>query len=117
MGVHLSCKVIVDDPLDFQGLIGPHREHIFRVHRLPIHCVRCRIIFENEAQLTSHQRLPEMCALSSAGLPEGFTKEQEQELRKRKAKTQSDEDYWRAMFMILFPHDDAAAVPTPCKSP
>ncbi|KAF4441589.1 hypothetical protein F53441_11993 [Fusarium austroafricanum] len=89
------------------------KEHIFRVHRLPIHCVRCRKSFENDAQLTAHQRLAEMCALSTADLPEGFTKEQEKELRRRKSKRQSDTDHWRAMFMILFPDDDERSIPTP----
>jgi len=48
-------------------------------------------------------------------LVEGFTKDQETRLRSRK-KAQADttdEDKWREIYMILFPDDDEASIPSP----
>lgn len=48
---------------------------------------------------------------------EGFNKDQEKKLRSRKKATAdtTDEDKWREIYMILFPDDDLASIPTPCK--
>ncbi|KAH8897567.1 hypothetical protein GQ53DRAFT_759818 [Thozetella sp. PMI_491] len=55
------------------------------------------------------------CSVQSAELPEGYNKEQEKTLRKRKKIDCSEEQRWRDMYMVLFPDDGEDMIPTPCK--
>lgn len=92
------------------------REHVLRQHCLPIHCHRCYTIFTIETDLAVHQRLPQGCEVKVVELLEGYNKEQEKLLRKRKRGLGSEEDKWKDMFKCLFPDDNEDIIPTPCKS-
>ena len=81
--------------------------------------MRCWEIFRVEHHLSAHLQKEPPCEVSENRTPvEGFTKDQERRLRSRKkalADT-TDEDKWREIYMILFPDDDPATIPSPCKS-
>ena len=49
---------------------------------------------------------------------DGFSKEQERQLRSRKKsdKNMTDAERWRETYLILFPDDDPATIPSPCES-
>ncbi|KAJ3548084.1 hypothetical protein NM208_g1181 [Fusarium decemcellulare] len=95
------------------------KEHVYRRHELPILCLRCHETFETDQQLELHQRQPQICEIQDTELPEGLTKKQKEALRQRKkpSKTgepsRSDEDQWRDVYKILFPHDPEDAIPSP----
>ncbi|KAK9780029.1 putative C2H2-type domain-containing protein [Seiridium cardinale] len=89
------------------------KEHVYRQHSLPIHCPRCCTIFKTESELTTHQRLSQSCEVRIVVLPDGYNKEQEKALRKRKKTSASDEEIWKEMYMILFPDDSDDQLPTP----
>ncbi|KAH6898092.1 hypothetical protein B0T10DRAFT_555429 [Thelonectria olida] len=88
------------------------KEHIYRCHKLPIHCPRCGVEFSSQSLLRGHQRLPEGCAVQLVNLPEGIDKEQEMLLRKKQKKG-SEEEKWMDAYRILFPDEDGDLIPTP----
>ena len=95
------------------------REHLYRRHQLPIQCNRCCATFGNESTLREHQRDIRGCEVTQNLPLEGFDKDQENQLKSKKrspnSATGSEEDRWRAVYRILFPDDDEADVPSPCK--
>ncbi|KAM0542866.1 hypothetical protein ACHAPJ_012589 [Fusarium lateritium] len=111
---------------EFRSCAGPGfptilrvKEHIYRQHELPALCLRCHSSFKSDKQLEVHHRQPEACQVQDGGLPEGLTKGQKEELRKRKKPSkkgdpfQSEEDQWRDVYKILFPHDQEDLIPSP----
>ncbi|KAK4445174.1 hypothetical protein QBC34DRAFT_166066 [Podospora aff. communis PSN243] len=89
------------------------KEHIYRTHALPTRCARCGEEFQNEADLTAHQRRPQGCEVREVEQAEGCTKDQEKALRKRTKGLESEEEKWKEMYRILFPDDPEDAIPTP----
>lgn len=89
------------------------REHLHRNHALPLHCLRCGKIMKSEVDLGMHQRQADICAIQHFELPEGFNKEQEEKLRKRR-RYESEEEKWSDMYLILFPDEDGDLIPLPC---
>lgn len=88
---------------------------MFRQHALPVHCSRCYTVFKCDTELVTHQRLPEGCEVRTVELPEGYNREQEGILRRKRKLAGSEEEKWRAMYKILFPDDDESDIPTPCR--
>jgi DNA-directed RNA polymerase subunit M/transcription elongation factor TFIIS len=93
-----------------------YREHLYRRHKVPIRCARCGVDFPNDKALIDHSRQPESCALRRVEHVNGIDKVQEAQLKRRKKPTETEEQRWKAMFLILFPDDDEDAIPSPCKS-
>jgi hypothetical protein len=63
-----------------------------------------------------HSREPEPCRVSETEEIDGYSKEQEKQLRGRKRPPkQTEVDRWFEMYHILFPHDDPKSIPSPCK--
>ena len=93
------------------------REHLYRRHALPIHCARCCLIFKSEAELKEHYRSPNTCDMRDDEPLEGFDNEQEKKprCRKRSIYAQTEEEKWKEMYRTLFPNDDEATFPSPCK--
>jgi hypothetical protein len=92
------------------------REHIYRRHPLPIRCARCGRQFDTEAAMQKHSKEPVPCQVSEAEEADGYSKEQEKQLRgRKKPPNQTEEDRWTEMFRILFPNDDHASMPSPCR--
>ncbi|KAK3316866.1 aspartic peptidase domain-containing protein [Apodospora peruviana] len=88
------------------------KEHLYRIHALPIFCHRCGTVMPTDADLRAHQRQPQGCEVRLVDLPEGFDKIQEMELRKKKH-GESEENRWFAMYRILFPDEDGDLIPSP----
>lgn len=94
------------------------KEHIYRCHRMPVHCKRCWKQFKNQELLDSHLTVDigAMCELKNGTAPDGITTEQERRLRSRKKSSpnQSDEGRWREIYQVLFPNEE---VPSPYFEP
>jgi hypothetical protein len=94
------------------------KEHLYRVHKQPIHCKRCWMVFKTPRELDDHMMVQaaEICEIVKGQIPDGITGEQELHLRSRKKKTrdQTDEDRWRDIYKLLFPTDQ---VPSPYFTP
>lgn len=72
--------------------------------------------FKREAELDAHMRSETPCDLVSKTTEEEECSEEQQKALKARPKftgTMTEEDRWRAMYMILFP--DARIAPSPCK--
>lgn len=91
------------------------REHIYRRHRIPLHCRRCFTTFGSENSLDQHSRHT-ICEVKDERLSDfvGINSEQEKLLRSRKRANRTEEDAWADMYRNLFP--GAGDHPSPCKS-
>jgi hypothetical protein len=65
--------------------------------------------------LIDHQRQVSSCELNQSEPAEGLDKEQEKKLKSKKKSSLSEEEKWREIYKILFPHDDEEAMPSPCE--
>ena len=98
-------------------LTGSQREHIYRQHAMPLFCTRCGVIFTRDTELVAHSRLTQACEVRVFEAPDGFSKEQERMLRRKRKHAGSEENKWRDMYKILFPDDDETDIPAPCRYP
>jgi hypothetical protein len=110
--VVLFCPMI-DACLGYQDA---HRlkQHIYRQHRIPVYCPRCKQNFKDEQSLEEHltQSLVRE-VVSKDNVPEGFNAKQEMMLHKKEHKpNESQEQKWIAIYRILFPDDQD--IPSPC---
>ncbi|ROW13874.1 hypothetical protein VPNG_03638 [Cytospora leucostoma] len=101
------------------GWITVHRlkEHIYRRHRLPIHCLRCHKVFLSDDGLEKHYQAQTPCQLR-AGVKtlQGITSSQERQLRSRKRSDKTEEDKWRDVYRVCFPlreNEDPIPIPSP----
>lgn len=84
---------------------------------MPLHCRRCYITFEDEAQLTDHSRSSDGCVIRDTQPIEGFDKDQEKKLKSRRSmfRAESEEHKWKIVYLILFPDTAPTDLPAPCK--
>jgi hypothetical protein len=96
-----------------------HREHIYRVHRQPLYCLRCFQTFISEIEMEKHVRndSESMCKVVEPPLivPEGFNNAQEKKLRARTEAQKTDLEKWKDIWMILFPNDSEYDIKDPRK--
>lgn len=92
-----------------------YREHLYRRHKLPISCPRCRTPFPNDRELSDHLMQLERCTIQIADPVQGIDRFQEAQLRTRRRTTETEWQRWREIFLILFPDDDESSIPSPCK--
>ncbi|KAH7311034.1 hypothetical protein BKA65DRAFT_163081 [Rhexocercosporidium sp. MPI-PUGE-AT-0058] len=101
---HRSCA------LSSWRTIGRLKEHLFRTHRIAIHCGRCWVTFKTADQLNAHITVDAaiICQTKPGLPPEGISPDMERKLRSRKKShpNQSDEDRWRDMYKLLFPDEE-----------
>ena len=75
--------------------------------------------FENDENVLAHQRQLEECSLVNKPPDDprrGFDKIQETQIRSRKRRdSQTEEDKWNDIYLILFPGEENA-LPSPCMS-
>ncbi|KAF4450194.1 hypothetical protein F53441_6628 [Fusarium austroafricanum] len=100
------------------GWTDVHRvkEHLYRRHRQPKYrCGRCWQPFKDEQCYMDHLRTEEACPLREMEHVEGFDAAQERSLksRKRPERELSENDKWRRVFKILFPHVLDDDIPSP----
>ncbi|KXX76479.1 hypothetical protein MMYC01_206845 [Madurella mycetomatis] len=123
LGRKFACPYFKRDPRKYRkhrSCVGPgwtavHRvkEHIYRRHKLPVFCTRCGVTFTRDTDLVAHSRLAQACEVRVFETPDGFSKEQERILRRKRKLAGSEESKWREMYKVLFPDDDEADVPSP----
>jgi len=85
---------------------------------LPVHCFRCQETFDNDEQLQTHMRTDPPCQVRSRPRTmEGINPSQEKLLRSRKRaqRHMTEVEKWKDVYTILFPADDPAEMPSPCK--
>ncbi|KAJ4386465.1 hypothetical protein N0V93_009361 [Gnomoniopsis smithogilvyi] len=126
MGKRLACPFFKRNPQRYQeerSCVGPgwrtvHRlkEHLYRCHTLPIHCLRCHEIFASEEGLQTHSLSDTPCQRRQPGdesrtVLEGIGLAQERRLRSRKRTNKVEEDKWRDAYRICFPDD--ISMPSP----
>jgi hypothetical protein len=93
------------------------REHIYRRHALPIVCARCGKQFDTEITMQKHSKEVIPCKVGNSDEVDGYSKEQEKQLRGRKRPpNQTEEDRWREIYIILFPTDPEMSIPSPCEA-
>lgn len=95
------------------------REHLYRCHRRPLHCLRCKTIFQAEHEYQQHLNAPERCVQApSSRKVEGLTDDQIAELKSRKRKeSESTDQKWKRIYGIVFPEVNPTHIPSPCKQP
>jgi hypothetical protein len=86
------------------------KQHLYRVHSLRCHCVRCWAKFDKKDQLDQHARQTASCDLVECPCPEKFNDNQYNEIR-RKRPTLSSEQVWYTIYAILFPGQPQPASP------
>jgi len=98
------------------NLVG--REHIYRNHAIPVHCPRFMTMFDSSPGLSDHLRQlgPTPCPLNSPRVLDGFTEDQEAQLKYRATHGLCEEEKWKKVFRILFPDVPEGLIPSPCKS-
>jgi hypothetical protein len=82
-----------------------------------VNCPRCGKLFDAEKEVVVHLAVFDRCGEDQdrQSLDDrGFSKAQEKLLRKKSTAHQPEEEKWREVYSILFPNDDAGAVPSPC---
>ena len=117
LGVYRTRQV--SDPLrPYPSNTNNFREHLYRCHRMAIHCDRCWQVFNGQEQLYEHRRAVRICSLQPENQPEGISPEIETKLRSRKKlipkdTTTTEAEKWKEIYKLLFPQD---VVPSPCKT-
>ncbi|KAJ2902233.1 uncharacterized protein MKZ38_000835 [Zalerion maritima] len=91
------------------------KEHLFRYHKIPIHCPRCRQVFRHHSPKDTHYMQREPCEIKDSPTFEGLTEDQVTFLRIRKKKKEgwSDADIWKEAYRIAFPEVLPEHVPSP----
>ncbi|KAM7211105.1 hypothetical protein V8F06_013501 [Rhypophila decipiens] len=89
------------------------KEHIYRTHGQPRHCLRCGETFSIQRELAAHQRSSQTCELRLFDPLAGFTPEQELALKRKRRAACSEEEKWRHVFKISFPDVAEADIPSP----
>lgn len=86
---------------------------MYRHHRI-FPCQRCKRLFKDQEEANQHLKEPKPCELRDVAQTDGLTSDIVEKLRSRKKsdKNQSEEDRWREIYRLLFPHE---MVPGPCK--
>ncbi|KAM0429240.1 hypothetical protein ACHAPT_006454 [Fusarium lateritium] len=117
---NLACPFVKGYPnkkwpsCEKKGWVSVHRikEHIYRRHRVPIHCDRCFSIFTTAKLLKDHRREAVSCKLNKPCEMLGIDDETKERLKCRRGiKNATEEAKWEHMYKILFPH--AEDIPSP----
>jgi hypothetical protein len=72
-----------------------------------------------DAELKEHLVREDLCRVTKNPTPphdRGFSKAQEDLLRRRARSTKSENEKWNEIYRILFPNDDEEKMPSPCQS-
>ncbi|KIW02165.1 hypothetical protein, variant [Verruconis gallopava] len=86
------------------------KEHLYRQHRLPIHCPRCLDQFSTTHDLDNHLRQDNPCERKDGPHYTGFGIDKERILRNRKRNANNAEG-WKEIYRVLFPDDKDDEIP------
>ena len=79
------------------------RQHLLRVHQIPIHCVRCSKVFISEDERDRHLRDAATCVIQAPRVWDGVSEAQKRQLAKRVSCRKTKEENWYLIYDILFP--------------
>ncbi|KAF2031671.1 hypothetical protein EK21DRAFT_35713, partial [Setomelanomma holmii] len=121
-GARFACPFFKHEPNRYRNrrtCPGPgwptvHRmkEHLYRAHAQSIYCPRCYTMFDADSDLSNHLRSA-YCQVSTPQPIEGIDRETLKALRKRSPALRLEEDKWRDVYRLLFPHVSAEDIPSP----
>ncbi|KAL9134542.1 MAG: hypothetical protein Q9175_004270 [Cornicularia normoerica] len=84
--------------------ISQLKQHLKRNHHAPIHCPRCWLVFNSEAEMSLHANAEERCERREPQVAEGVDQD------KMRLITETWGVSWEGIYEILFP---GAPIPTP----
>lgn len=97
------------------------KEHLYRCHTIGKHtCSRCLNKYKSAAELLAHQRAAVSCETRTDAFSEGTmfpSQEEALRVKKRVPPNTTEEQRWNEVYMVVFPEEQADALPTPCKFP
>ncbi|KAI8723121.1 hypothetical protein NCS52_00167200 [Fusarium sp. LHS14.1] len=117
---NLACPFVKGYPnkkwpcCEKKGWPSVHRikEHIYRRHKVPVHCDRCFSTFTTEKLLKDHRREAVPCKVNEPCEMIGIDAEVKERLKCRKGiKNATEEVKWEHMYKILFPEHEK--IPSP----
>ncbi|KAK0724562.1 hypothetical protein B0H67DRAFT_108307 [Lasiosphaeris hirsuta] len=90
------------------------KEHLYRRH-CKVYCERCKQIFRDDRELDAHKLLPISCEVRRVSHPADITASQEKQLKTKKYRVKglSEEEKWREVYRLLFPHETVMPSPYP----
>lgn len=88
------------------------RQHLERMHTIPVHCPRCYTVFRNNTEARDKHVREGTCQTVPEQHLEGIDKATMRKL-KRRGTSKSVQDSWYSMFTLLFP--GAKKPESPCK--
>ena len=104
-----ACPFAKKDPLKYRSCldftlkrIRDVKQHLNRVHPLPIYCSRCMCILGSEDQRDEHIRAS-LCDVQTGITYEGVTVAQKLQLTQKVSSKLTFDDQWFTIFDILFP--------------
>lgn len=93
------------------------KEHLYRCHTIGKHtCSRCLTKCKSAAELLAHQRAAVPCETRTDAFSEGTMlpgQEEALRIKKRVPPNTTEEQRWNEVYMVLFPEEQADALPTP----
>ncbi|KAK0611642.1 hypothetical protein B0T14DRAFT_333160 [Immersiella caudata] len=78
------------------------KQHLARQHT-PIHCERCLKVFHDRQSKREHFESDEPCVRGQHGELDGVSNEQNEDLRRKSKRGQTESEQWFAIWHILFP--------------
>ena len=88
------------------------KEHLYRVHVIPIQCPRCWLTMKTEQELQDHSRAAVSCVVLPQ-LVQWVPRDKIEVLKDRKKALsgKDEEERWKSVYGILFPND--SVIPSP----
>ncbi|CEJ86335.1 hypothetical protein VHEMI04078 [[Torrubiella] hemipterigena] len=106
----LACPFYKRDPLKYSACsqlilreVSRVKQHLWRSHQVPIHCVLCNKTFSSEIERDEHIRQRSHCKEKEPKIWVGVTTEQKVLLRRRVDVGKPKSEQWYQMYAVLFP--------------
>lgn len=89
------------------------RQHLERMHTIPVHCPKCYAVFRNNTESRDKHVREDTCQTVPERRLDGIDKATMRKL-KRRGTSKSMQDSWYSVFTLLFP--GAKKPESPCES-
>ncbi|KAI4717534.1 hypothetical protein E4T48_06308 [Aureobasidium sp. EXF-10727] len=105
----MACPFVKFDPLKYDKCytfvlkgVSRVKQHLERVHSIPIHCPKCYSVFRNNTEARDRHVRANTCQTAPERRLEGIDESTMRKL-KRRATSRSASESWYSMFALLFP--------------
>jgi hypothetical protein len=106
----LACPFFKKDSLKHMRCCGftlsrtrDVKQHLYRIHQMPLYCATCFVTFRDENKRDSHVRARDCIETPGRSKPDGITESQRRWLAKKASSNLSEEEQWFGIFEHLFP--------------